>query len=156
MAMHSQTGLELEDIQAGALQERPTPYSGLYIGLRIDDPAQGRELLRRVLPGLDSAAGFDSHRQFSLAVALTYTGLEALGLPQESLESFPDDFRQGMAARADELGDVGENGPNWFGFRDGISQPRIEGLEGAGGNPQETPLKVGEFILGYEDEGGIL
>src|SRR6188472_3545690 len=111
MAMHSQTGLELEDIQAGALQERPTPYSGLYIGLRIDDPAQGRELLRRVLPGLDSAAGFDSHRQFSLAVALTYTGLEALGLPQESLESFPDEFRQGMAARADELGDVGENGP---------------------------------------------
>jgi Dyp-type peroxidase family len=214
MTIHPPAGLELEDIQAGALQERPTPYSGLYIGLRIDDPAQGRELLRRVLPGLDSAAGFDSHRQFSVAVGLTYAGLEALGLPQASLESFPVEFREGMAARAEELGDVDENAPehwesplgtgaihlvvvglapqrsllepalvlardavrdlpgvvpvweqevgvgedarNWFGFRDGISQPSIENLETAGGNPGEAPLKLGEFILGYEDEGGVL
>jgi Dyp-type peroxidase family len=214
MAIHVPPGLELDDIQAGALQERPTPYSGLYVGLRIDEPADGRELLRRVLPGLDSAAGFQADRQFSLAVGLTYPGLQALGLPEASLQSFPDEFRQGMAARAEELGDVGENAPehwehplgtgaihivvvglapsrellepglllardairdlsgiaavweqevgvgadgrNWFDFRDGISQPRIEGLEVAGSNPLEKPLKIGEFILGYEDEGGVL
>ena len=35
-------------------------------------------------------------------------------MPQESLESFDPLFRQGMAARAAELGDVGESGPaNW-------------------------------------------
>ena len=35
-------------------------------------------------------------------------------MPQESLDSFAPEFRQGMAARAAELGDVGESSPaNW-------------------------------------------
>src|SRR5215211_7408768 len=39
-----------------------------------------------------------------------------------------------------------------FGFRDGISHPAIEGSGIAGSNPQEQPLKAGEFVLGYRDE----
>ena len=43
-----------------------------------------------------------------------------------------------------------------FGFRDGISHPAIEGSGIPGTNPQEQPLKAGEFVLGYRDEmGGI-
>ena len=38
-------------------------------------------------------------------------GLVALGLPQDSLDSFAWEFRQGMAARAQALGDVGESAP---------------------------------------------
>ena len=35
-------------------------------------------------------------------------------MPQDSLDSFAPEFRQGMAARAAELGDVGESSPaNW-------------------------------------------
>jgi Dyp-type peroxidase family len=50
----------------------------------------------------------------SVSVALTYQGLRALGIPQETLESFSWEFRQGMAARAGDLGDVGESAPeNW-------------------------------------------
>ncbi|MDW0281091.1 MAG: Dyp-type peroxidase [Nitrososphaeraceae archaeon] len=50
----------------------------------------------------------------SLAVALSFQGLKALGVPEESLASFPPEFQQGMAARAGELGDVAENAPeNW-------------------------------------------
>lgn len=41
-----------------------------------------------------------------------------------------------------------------FGFRDGISHPAIEGSGIPGSNPQEVPLKPGEFVLGYEDEMG--
>jgi Dyp-type peroxidase family len=41
-----------------------------------------------------------------------------------------------------------------FGFRDGISHPAIEGSGIAGTNPDEAPLKAGEFILGYPDEMG--
>ena len=42
------------------------------------------------------------------------TGLQALGVPQDSLDTFAPEFRQGMAARAAELGDVGESSPaNW-------------------------------------------
>jgi deferrochelatase/peroxidase EfeB len=43
-----------------------------------------------------------------------------------------------------------------FGFKDGISHPAIEGSGIPGTNPQEKPLKAGEFVLGYTDEmGGI-
>jgi Dyp-type peroxidase family len=43
-----------------------------------------------------------------------------------------------------------------FGFQDGISQPAIEGSGIPGSNPQEVPLKAGEFVLGYLDESGRL
>lgn len=43
-----------------------------------------------------------------------------------------------------------------FGFRDGISHPAIEGSGIPGSNPHETPLKAGEFVLGYPDEMGGL
>ena len=39
-----------------------------------------------------------------ITVAFTYHGLKALGVPQASLDSFAPEFRQGMAARAAELG----------------------------------------------------
>jgi Dyp-type peroxidase family len=204
--------LELDDIQAGALEPRPTPYVGAYEALRIVDRHAGRELLRRLIPALDSVASFDPDRQVSLGIALSFQGLKALGVPEESLATFPDEFRQGMAARAAELGDVGDSAPeNWeaplgsgdghlmlvglapddaglqslalltrdvlrdlpgvapiwhqdvrvgpderepFGFRDGISQPAIEGTGIPGTNPRETPIKAGEFVLGYEDETG--
>ena len=43
-----------------------------------------------------------------------------------------------------------------FGFRDGISHPAIEGSGIPGTNPQERPLRAGEFVLGYRDElGGV-
>src|SRR5690349_13880844 len=49
-----------------------------------------------------------------VSVAFTYQGLKALGVPQDSLDSFAPEFRQGMAARAAELGDVGPSSPdNW-------------------------------------------
>src|SRR4051794_17064557 len=53
----------------------------------------------------------DSGNDTSLTVAFTYSGLEALGVPQTSLDSFAPEFREGMKARAGLLGDVGESGP---------------------------------------------
>jgi Dyp-type peroxidase family len=109
------TSLELDDIQSGALHERPSPYVGTYLLLRIDDRSAGRELVARLLPLVGSAghapeAGDDAW----ITVAFTYQGLKALGVPQASLDSFAPEFRQGMAARAAELGDVGDSGPaNW-------------------------------------------
>lgn len=43
-----------------------------------------------------------------------------------------------------------------FGYRDGISQPAVEGSGIPGSNPLERPIKAGEFVLGYPDElGGV-
>jgi len=39
-----------------------------------------------------------------------------------------------------------------FGYKDGISHPAIEGSGILGSNPNEAPLKPGEFVLGYPDE----
>src|SRR3954453_23852820 len=104
--------LELDDIQSGALHERPSPYVGTYLLLRIDDRAAGRELVRR-LHGLVDAGPppADPAHAAWITAAFTYHGLEALGVPQASLDSFAPEFRQGMAARAAELGDVGESSP---------------------------------------------
>ena len=43
-----------------------------------------------------------------------------------------------------------------FGFKDGISNPAIEGSGIPGTNPQEAPFKAGEFVLGYPNENGDL
>ncbi|MFG3012113.1 Dyp-type peroxidase [Streptomyces cinerochromogenes] len=206
--------VEIEDVQSGALRPRPVPYQGKFVFLRVDDRHAGRALLRRLLPVTSGGLPDDLAQDAWVAVAFTYQGLRALGLPQESLDSFPRAFREGMAARAELIGDVGENAPaHWeapfgtgdvhialsalssdaaqlaqelerarvaledtpgvrviwqqevhqlptgrttLGFRDGISHPNIEGVGLPCSNPQEAPIKAGEFILGYPDETGSL
>src|SRR3954471_19223149 len=91
--------LDIGDIQSPVLRIRPAPYVGCHVLLHFADAAQGREFLRRLLPHVVSAAGFTAAESW-VAVALTFTGLQALGVPQKSLDSFPTAFRQGMAARA--------------------------------------------------------
>jgi Dyp-type peroxidase family len=106
--------LELDEIQATILRPRPAPYFGAHVGLRIDDARAGRELLRRLLPHVDSAASWWKPRNTWLSVGISFAGLEALGVPQDSLQSFPEAFRIGMAARAALLRDEGVNDPrNW-------------------------------------------
>lgn len=215
MSTEARVTLELDDIQSGALYARPSPYVGTYILLRIDDRHAGRELLRRLIPSLGSATNPSHAREEAwISAALTFQGLKALGVPQDSLDSFPSVFQQGMAARAAELGDVGESAPeHWepplgtprvhvaiaglspdaarldavleravdayrqlpgveaiwrqdcyalphertsLGFKDGISNPAVEGSGVPGSNPKEAPIKAGEFILGYADETGQL
>jgi Dyp-type peroxidase family len=105
--------LDLDDIQAGALHERPSPYVGTYVLLRVNDPQDGRDLIRRLIPLLSSAGSvLDRTPSAWMTVAFTYQGLQALGVPPESLDSFAPEFRQGMAARAAVLGDVGDSGPD--------------------------------------------
>jgi len=112
MTTETIVSLELDDIQAGALRPRPSPYAGAYFLLRIDERGAGRELLRRITPALASAANpADPAKQAWLALALSFQGLKALGVPEESLATFPPEFQLGMAARAADLGDGGESAP---------------------------------------------
>jgi len=104
--------LELDDIQSGALHERPSPYVGSYLLLRIDDRPAGRQLVRRLQAVVDTGTPSpDPAHDAWMTVAFTYPGLKALGVPQSSLDSFAPEFREGMAARATHLGDVGESSP---------------------------------------------
>jgi Dyp-type peroxidase family len=103
--------VELDDIQATVLRYRPEPYYGTHTMLHVDDARIGRELLRRLAPHVESAADWWQAREAWIAVAISYAGLEALGLSEDSLRTFPEAFRVGVAARADRLLDDGENDP---------------------------------------------
>ena len=104
--------LELDDIQSGVLRPRPAPYAATYVLFRIDDCKAGRELMGRIRPVVASAAHPASPAGDTwVSVALSFHGLIALGVPQASLDSFPPEFQQGMAARAGILGDTGESSP---------------------------------------------
>src|SRR5262245_29350172 len=103
--------LDLHDIQATVLRYRPEPYYGTHILLRIDDRPGGLEFVRRLGPNIDSAADWWQAGNAWIAVAFSYPGLVALGVPEASLCSFPEAFRQGMAARAEQLMDDGVNAP---------------------------------------------
>ncbi|WP_067893105.1 Dyp-type peroxidase [Nocardia vaccinii] len=110
--------LELDDIQHILLTRTPA-MTGRYEFLSFDDPDGGRAwltgLLDRVQSAADARATMDSSQRW-ITLAFTWSGLRALGLPGPALDSFPDEFREGMAARADILGDTGADHPdNWLG-----------------------------------------
>jgi Dyp-type peroxidase family len=140
-------------------------------------------------------------------LALTHSGLRALGVDGAELDQLPAEFQQGMRARAEQIGDTGDDAPaNWphclgsasihallivadddparrntkvseflqrarsrgarcifredglrrerkrefehFGYRDGISQPAIEGFTESA-RPGQAFVQPGEFVLGY-------
>src|SRR5215217_8140671 len=110
--------LELDDIQHILLTRTPS-MTGRYEFLTFDSPAGGRAWLSELTDVVESAASvretMDETKRW-VTLGFTWNGLRALGVPQESLDSFPEAFRQGMAARADILGDSGRNHPdNWEG-----------------------------------------
>jgi Dyp-type peroxidase family len=106
--------LELHELQSGILHPRPSPYVGAYIVYRVDTAIDGRTLIDRLGKYIASAADWSAQANAWLTVAISYQGLRAIGVPQTSLDSFPDAFREGMASRASELGDTGASAPeNW-------------------------------------------
>jgi Dyp-type peroxidase family len=110
--------LELDDIQHIVLTRTPA-ITGRYEFLSFENATAGRAWLAELVDLAQSASDVQTTMDASkrwVTLAFTWTGLRALGVPAESLDSFPAEFRQGMAARADILGDTGANDPNnWVG-----------------------------------------
>jgi Dyp-type peroxidase family len=209
--------LELEDIQHFLLT-RPPAMAARYAFVTFRQAAQGHAwltgLTEKVTSGQSVQAEGDAGTRW-VTVAFTWNGLRALGVDEASLATFPEEFQQGMAARAEILGDTGANHPDhWvgglaspdlhaivilfardvperkrsvaayekyarqfdgvkllsaldldltppvgyahdhFGYRDRLSQPVIEGTGEVPTPGSGTPLKPGEFFLGYPDEDG--
>lgn len=103
--------LDLDQIQALILRARPEPYVGLHAMLRVDEAAGGRDVIARIAQHVPSAQDWAQDRDAWVGVAISHAGLRALAVPEESLATFPLPFQQGMAARAEQLRDVGENAP---------------------------------------------
>src|SRR3954454_15825068 len=103
--------LEFDDIQYFLLTRVPA-VTGRYEFLSFRHPAQGRAWLSGILDKVPSAqkaiASVESERRW-VSLAFTWAGLRALGLDEASLATFPEEFRQGMVARSQMLGDTGAN-----------------------------------------------
>ncbi|WP_111511183.1 Dyp-type peroxidase [Mycobacterium kyogaense] len=110
--------LELDDIQHMLLTRTPA-ITGRYEFLTFDTPEGGRAWVSALLDRVESAASVPATMVTTrrwVTLAFTWTGLRALGVPDDALASFPDAFREGMAARASILGDTGAAAPeHWLG-----------------------------------------
>ncbi|MHB8243297.1 MAG: Dyp-type peroxidase [Solirubrobacteraceae bacterium] len=116
MTARATHAIDYADIQGDILRAYGKRYERTsYMLLHIDHAPGGQAWLGVLLGQVTSAAPWSgSGPDTTLNVALTYTGLKALGVPGDILETFSDEFREGMAARAEILGDLGESAPaNW-------------------------------------------
>lgn len=112
------TPLELDDIQF-FLWSRPRALAGRYEFLTFTDRRRAQLWLSGLLDKIQSAQALTNATEIDsrwVTVGFTWNGLRALGVDEASLETFPEAFKQGMAARAQVNGDTGENAPeHWVG-----------------------------------------
>ena len=103
-------GLVPRDVQGNIL--RPYGFAAsTHLFVHINDRREGVAALRDLVPNVTSGAPWRAKPTSTLNISFTYAGLVALGLASNVLDSFPDAFRQGMAARAVSLGDTGAAAP---------------------------------------------
>ena len=120
--------LEFEDIQHILLTRTPA-LTGRYEFLSFRSSSGGRAWLSELLKTVQSAAevlsSVDKDKRW-VTLAFTWNGLKALGVDEASLATFPEEFKQGMPARASMLGDTGANHPdNWTG---GLASPDLHAI----------------------------
>jgi Dyp-type peroxidase family len=109
------TDLDLNRIQGFVVRGYALPVAG-YLFLRIDDVGRAAAWISGLTEEVVTAAPWSEKPTSGVNVAFSYAGLRALGLPDACLAGFPEEFRQGMAARADLLGDTGGSAPrSWEG-----------------------------------------
>ncbi len=119
--------LELDDIQH-FLIARPPALAARYEFLSFHSAEGARSWLAGILAKVGTAQTVGSSHLDSrwVTVAFTWNGLKALGVDDASLATFPEEFRQGMAARANTLGATGANHPDhWIG---GMANPSLHAI----------------------------
>ena len=112
--------LELDDIQHILLTRTPA-MTGRYEFLTFDNPAGGRAWLSELLDRVSSSCR--RGRQPRWIAPSGGSRWRSRGTvygrsvcPRMRSATFPDEFREGMVARADILGDTGANHPDhWVG-----------------------------------------
>lgn len=136
--------LELDDIQQ-ILVTRVPALTGRYEFLSFHNQEDARIWLQTILPKVHSAKEtaekLDENQRW-VSVAFTERGLKMLGIAEEELQKFPEEFRQGMVHRAGVIGDTGNNAPeNWV---DNTNSPELCAIIILFARNEEARLKATE------------
>ncbi len=136
-----------------------------YLSLGITDPGMGKEWLREIVPLVTSAKswrtasgkGKQKPKQ-TLNVGLTFAGLRQLGLSEEALCSFPDEYREGMAEaqRSRILGDVAESSPRRWELGGPENPPIHVFLVLHGGSAEEIDAMLARERERLANNGGVV
>jgi deferrochelatase/peroxidase EfeB len=109
---------DLSDLQGNILRGYTRKPYVRYLVLEVADRSAARRWLAAAISGRDRDVPQITTGNWGKArpdtcfnIGLTYEGLRALGTPRSSLEMFPNEFIEGMTARALKLGDVRASAP---------------------------------------------
>jgi len=109
---------DLAEVQGNILRGYTKKPHVRYLILEVADRAAARRWLAASISGRNHDVPQITTGNWGAAkpdtcfnIGLTYEGLRALGTPSSSLEMFPNEFIEGMTARALKLGDVGPSAP---------------------------------------------
>jgi Dyp-type peroxidase family len=159
--------IDRADIQGDILQAYGNRYDRTsYVFVHVGEAADGRAWLSGLVDQVTTAVPWNGRRpETTLNVAFTAAGLGALGISPRMIESFSSEFRDGMAARARELGDVGVSEPaHWeAGLGTGAAHVlvTINAQDDAGRDAALTSLRAGleragDLSIAHEEHAQML
>ena len=112
--------VDLGDVQAHTIRSYKATLA-CHLGFQFEAAKPARDMLAALAPHLTNAHT-SRNQEVCITLGLTHAGLQALGLPQQTLERFPVAFREGPRLRSQRLGDVGRSDPGQWevaGTKDG-------------------------------------
>jgi len=125
---------DASDVQGGIVRTYEGTTHGCLMLLAIDDRAAAVAFFARLL-STDGVTTEDHatllRGDVAVNVAITYEGLRCIGLTEDELAMFPEEFREGMETRASTLGDLRANHPRRWKLprRFGSAGPEAERVE---------------------------
>src|SRR6186713_422435 len=151
--------LELEDIQHYLLT-RPHATIAQYNFITFRSAEAGRNWvnsLADIVGNVKTVMAASETDMRWVTLAFTFNGLRQLGLDEDSLSTFPEPFRQGMAARAAMLGDTGDNHPDHW--EDKMTSPDLHAaviLFARDQNERERCLKEHQQYLDQNPDVSVI
>jgi Dyp-type peroxidase family len=98
--------IERADLQGGVVRGYGQRFGvARHLFARVRDPDAARAFLVDLAEPVTTAQDWEERPRTTLNVALSFRALQALRMPAAVLDGFPEEFRVGMAARADRLAD---------------------------------------------------
>jgi Dyp-type peroxidase family len=137
---------DLDSIQGNILSGYDGMRRGALVFLQFESAEAGVAWLRSVRVTTET----QNSGETTYNIGLTFPGLKTLGLDPSVLSDFPEEFQEGMEARAAMLGDVGPNHPqNWKGPAANWP-PQAQASSGQGTTPSPLVLSTIDAVVLFQ------